>query len=309
MNNNKKYDIHPDFKDWANFHPPLNKPTILFMQNMMGLSFLAEKSSEDLIVEKLKIPFGKKTIRAIMYTPKNLKTPAPCLVYYHGGGYVLPGAPYHYLNCRKYALGANCKVLYVDYPLAPKNKYPLPFDACYQSYLWLVESAKAFGIDNKKIAVAGDSAGGCFASTICMRASDEIRPVPCGQMLIYPAVVDKEPTKSMLEFTDTPMCNSKDCKKYEKFYFPNDEIKHDKYVTPLNQTDLSIFPPTYIETAEFDCLRDGGLDFASRLKSAGIKVSLNETKQTIHGYDVVETSEITKESIQKRLDFLNEVFE
>ena len=308
VDNNEKYDIHPDFAKWANFHPPLNRPTILFMQNLMVLTFLAEKSDNHIIVEKVKIPFGKKTVRAIMYTPKNLTTPAPCLLYIHGGGFVLPAAPYHYENARHYASHAHCKVLFLDYPLAPINKYPVPMNACFACFKWLVESAEALGIDPKKIAVGGDSAGGCFSTEICMLAADNNIQMPCAQVLIYPAVPCAEMTPSMEKFTDTPMCNSKDCKKYEKFYFANDEIKQDKYVTALNQEDMSIFPPTYIEVAEFDCLRDGALMFAERLKAANVPVVLHKPKQTIHGYDTVVESEISKNSVKKRENFLKNYF-
>ena len=308
MDNNKKYDIHPDFAAWASFHPPLNKPTLLFMQNLMGLSFLSEKSDKQTIVEKVKIPFGKKTVRAIMYTPKTLKTPAPCLIYFHGGGFVLPGAPYHYTYARHYANHAHCKVLFVDYPLAPKNKYPGPMNACFESYKWILESAEALGIDSQKIAVGGDSAGGCFATEVCMLAADNNLPVPCAQMLIYPAIVTEKPTPSMEKFTDTPMCNSEDCKKYEKYYFPNDEIKHDKYVTALNQKDASIFPPTYIEIAEFDCLKDGAILFADKLNNAKVPTNVHAPKQTIHGYDTVIESEISKNSVKKRINFLKKYF-
>ena len=74
----------------------------------------------------------------------------------------------------------------------------------------------------------------------------------------------------------------------------------------VNQKDLSIFPPTYIEVAEFDCLRDGGLNFAKNLKDANVNVVLHNPKQTIHGYDMVTDSKISKNSMKKRINFLKE---
>lgn len=304
----KKYNINPDFKMWANFHPPLNKPTITFMQNLMSLSYIKEKSDKNIIVEKLKIPFENKDMRAIFYTPKTLKTPAPCLVYFHGGGFVLPGAPYHYNNCRKYADLANCKVLYVDYPLAPKNKHPVPMNACFSAYKWVVENADALGINKQKIAVGGDSAGGAFSSAITLLAIDHNIQKPCGQMLIYPAVMMDAKTESMEKFTDTPLCNSRDCKKYEKLYFAKPEDKEEKFVANMNERDFSLFPPSYIETAEFDCLRDNGILYAEKLKHANVPTEINFTLETIHGYDMVENSPITKKSIEKRVLFLKKIF-
>lgn len=304
----KKYDISPDFKMWANFHPPLNKPTINFMQNLMGLSYLKEKSDANVIVEKLKIPFQGKDLRAIFYTPKTLQTPAPCLVYFHGGGFVLPAAPYHYNNCRKYATFANCKVLFVDYPLAPKNKHPVPMNACFESYKWVIENADAIGVDRSKIAVGGDSAGGAFSSVITLLAVDQNIQKPCGQMLIYPAVMMDKKTESMEKFTDTPLCNSKDCKKYEKLYFARPEDKNDKFVANMNDRDFAVFPPSYVETAEFDCLRDNGILYAEKLKHANVDTEINFTIGTIHGYDMVENSPITQKSLEKRILFLKKIF-
>ena len=307
MDNNKKYNIHPDFAQWANFHPPLNKPTLFFMQNLMGLTYLGEKSDENIIVEKINIPIESKNIRAIIYTPKNAKSPSPALMYFHGGGFVLPAAPYHYAYARQYAKEIGCKVVFVDYPLAPKNKYPIPLNACFDCYKWLLEHAEALGVNSKKIMLGGDSAGGCLASTLCMKIYDEKLTMPCAQMLIYPAIPSKEETDSMKKFTDTPMCNSKDYKKYEKYYFANEEIKQDKYVSAVNQKKLTIFPPTYIEVAEFDCLRDGGLNFAKNLKEANVNVVVHKPKQTIHGYDMVIDSEISKNSMKKRINFLKKL--
>ena len=303
-----KYDIHPDFKMWATFHPPLNKPTIKFLQSLMGLTFFKEQSDTNVIVEKLRIPFDKKEIRAIFYTPKTLQTPAPCLVYFHGGGFVLPGAPYHYNNCRKYATFANCKVLYVDYPLAPKNQHPVPMDACFCAYRWVIENAEALGIDNTKVAVGGDSAGGTFSSIITPLAIEKGVIKPCGQMLIYPAVMMDRQTESMEKFTDTPLCNSRDCKKYEKLYFAKPEDRNDEFVAGVNNLDFSIYPPSYIETAEFDCLRDNGQLFAEKLINANVETDTNFTLQTMHGYDMVESSSITQKSLEKRILFLKKIF-
>ena len=305
---NEKYNIHPDFKMWANFHPPLNKPTIKFLQNLMGLSYFKEQSDTNVIVEKLRIPFGKKEIRAIFYTPVTLQTPSPCLVYFHGGGFVLPGAPYHYNNCRKYATFANCKVLYVDYPLAPKNQHPVPMDACFGAYRWVIENANALGINKEKVAVGGDSAGGTFSSVITPLAIKNDITKPCGQMLIYPAVMMDKQTESMKKFTDTPLCNSRDCKKYEKLYFAKPEDRDNEFTSGVCNAEFSVYPPSYVETAEFDCLRDNGMLFAEKLQDAGVDAETNYTSGTIHAYDMVENSPITQKSLEKRILFLKKIF-
>ena len=98
------YPIHPDFKFWSRMHPPIRKQLLPSMQAAMGLLFTKEKSNDQLTVERKTIPVtdGSK-IRALLYTPTDLPANAPCLVYYHGGGFVFPAAPYHYTLAKLYA--------------------------------------------------------------------------------------------------------------------------------------------------------------------------------------------------------------
>ncbi len=306
----KEYNIHEDFEKWRNFNPPLeNKMVLSFFQKVMGLCYTKAKSDDTCDAKKFKISYGDgKQMKAVLYSPKVIGEKAPCLLYMHGGGFVLPGAPHHYNNAKRYALGANCKVLYVDYPLAPKNKYPVAVNACFDAYKWILDNAKDYGFDKKKIVVGGDSAGGNLASVLCMKTMDEKIQQPIGQMLIYPAINTGLETTSMKMFDDTPLCNSVDCKKYQEMYLGADEDKYERYISPMNIEDCSKYPPTYIETAEFDCLRDEARLFARALRLAGVDVDLNNTKETMHGYDMVEDSSITLESMRRRIEFLKECF-
>ena len=271
--------------------------------------YFVPKTDKTCVVKKFKIALYNKKVKAIAYLPKKLQDNAPCLIYYHGGGFVLPAAPHHYKNAGQYCKGANCVVILVNYPLAPKHKYPKPIEASYDVYKWVIQNAKEFNIDINKIMVGGDSAGATIAATICYMANERNYAMPCSQMLMYPAVGSNKETASMKEFTDTPMINSKDYKKYSMYFFKNEnQMKTRKYTSPLNVKNCKIYPTTYLETAEFDCLRDQGKDFAQQLKKSGVNVTLNNTKGTMHGYDIAQKSPITKQNVKKRIDFLNKVF-
>ena len=97
-------------------------------------------------------------------------------------------------------------------------------------------------------------------------------------------------------------------KKYEKLYFARPEDKNDKFVANMNDRDFAVFPPSYVETAEFDCLRDNGILYAEKLKHANVDTEINFTIGTIHGYDMVENSPITQKSLEKRILFLKKIF-
>lgn len=301
-----KYPIHPDFKKWTHMNPPLNRFMLPMIQKTLSLLFVREKSTKELLVEKKAIPVGDgKTIRALLYSPKDIEDNAPCLIYYHGGGFVLPAAPYHYSLAREYALRARCKVLFVDYRLAPKYKFPIALEDCYAAYCWAIENADELSIDFNRIGVAGDSAGGQLSTVVCLMAKERNQVMPCCQMLMYPAVGNVE-TESMKQFTDTPMCNSKDIEKYGKYYIPDPFVGNKIYSSPIEAESLAGLPPAYVETAEFDCLRDSGILYAEKLQNFGVAVELHNTKGTMHGFDIVLKSEIVRECVNKRVAFLQQ---
>ena len=301
-----QYPINPDFKKWAHLNPPLNPVMIPVMQKLMGLLFSREKSTPELTVDKKQIATGDgSAIRALLYTPKTMGENAPCLVYYHGGGFVLPAAPYHYSLAREYALQAGCKVLFVEYRLAPKHKFPIPPEDCYTAYSWAVSHAQELSLDRGRIAVAGDSAGGQLAAVVCLMARDRGQVMPCGQMLLYPAAGNVE-TESAKRYVDTPMCNSRDMEKYSRCYMP--EGVKSVYASPIEAESLRGLPAAYLETAQFDPLRDGGILYAERLQREGVPAELHNTKGTIHGFDIELKSPIVRACVSKRISFLKRVF-
>ena len=303
-----QYPIHPDFKKWARMNPPLNRAALPLIQGMMKPLFRLEKSSAQMTVERKRIPVGNgDSVRALWYCPRDAGETAPCLIVYHGGGFVLPAAPYHYSLAREYAERAACKVLFVDYRLAPKHPFPAAPEDCYAAYCWARSNAETLAIDPSRIAVAGDSAGGQLAAVVCLMARDRGRPLPCGQMLLYPAAGNAD-TESVRKYTDTPMCNSRDMAKYAKLYRPDPTVGENAYASPIEAESLAGLPAAYVETAEFDCLRDGGILYARRLRQSGVPAEVNNTEGTIHGFDIVLDSPIVRGCVDRRVAFLRQVF-
>lgn len=304
-----KYPIHSDFKKWSNMNPPLIKGMLPIMQTLLKALFLKEKSSKELIVERKKIPVEQgKTISALLYSPVGAAKNVPCLVYYHGGGFVLPAAPYHYSLAKIYALQTSCKVLFVNYRLAPKHRFPTAPEDCYAAYSWLIQNANQYSVNPAHIAVAGDSAGGELATVVCLMAREHGIVMPCGQMLLYPVVANEIETESMKKYTDTPMCNSRDIKKYSNFYLPKPFVGNYEYASPLEAKSLKGLPQAYLETAEFDCLREEGILYAKRLQESGVSTELVNTEGTMHGFDIVLNSPIVQACIDKRIAFLKKIF-
>lgn len=298
-----EYPIHPDFKILTAIHPPLNRRTIPMIQKAMGLLYHQQRSSSAVRVERVRIPADAgQAVRALLYIPVEGKTDA-CLLYCHGGGYAFPAAPYQYKLASMYAQQVGCRVLFPDYRLAPEYPFPAAVDDCFAAYRWLLDRAEGAGI-----AVCGDSAGGTLSMAVCLRALDEGLPAPCAQLLTYPAVGNAGETESLRRYMDTPMCNSRDMETYGAWYVQDEAAGKLAYRSPIEAESFAGIPMTYIETAEFDALRDGAILYAEKLRSAGIEVELHNTKGTVHGYDMMLKSGIVKELIEKRTGFLKRAF-
>ena len=298
-----EYHIHPDFRMLAAIHPPLHRKTIPMIQKSMGLLYYQQRSSRAARVERVRITADAgQTVRALLYVPKEEKT-AGCVLYCHGGGYAFPAAPYQYKLARTYAERVGCRVLFPDYRLAPLHPFPAAVDDCFASYRWLLARGEGAGI-----AVCGDSAGGTLSMAVCLRAIDEGLPTPCAQLLTYPAVGNAGETESFRRYTDTPMCNSRDMDVYGEWYVQDEAAGKLAYRSPIEAESFAGIPMTYIETAEFDALRDGAILYAEKLRAAGTEVELHNTEGTVHGYDMMLKSALVKDLIEKRIDFLKRAF-
>ncbi len=301
-----KYNIHSDFIKLENMQKPNLSPMLLpLMNGIVGGILNRMRPAKNIYKTKKKI-YGHENglIELIIYEPQNIKKNAPCVIYLHGGAFVLKVAPYHINLICEYALRVPCKVVFVDYRLAPKYPFPFGVEDCYSAFKWVYENAEEIGIDKNKIALCGDSAGGALAACVCLMAQDRKAPHISCEMLVYPVTDARQSTESMKIYTDTPMWDSKLNEKMWELYLKDGINTKREYASPMEAPSFKNLPPSYIEVAEFDCLKDEGINFANALKQSGIDVELYKTIGTIHGYDMEEKSPIVRESVNRRIEFL-----
>lgn len=303
------YPISEDFKNLKMMTFPIVEGFAPAAEKVLGVFVNVNHSDKNVVVEKFKIESNGAQLPCLLYSPRAKSEKLPLVVYFHGGGFIYKAAPYHYRLLKEYCLGANCKVLCVDYRTTPKYNFNQIFPDCFSTLEWAVKNADLIGADINKIAVAGDSAGGCLAAATVLKARDENTVKLCGQLLVYPVLDSSVSTNSMKKFADTPVWNSVLNRKMWQLYLPEKiDEKNAAYLSPANSADFADLPPTYIQTAEFDCLHDEGVNYAAALKSAGNSVVLDETKGTVHGFDMASHSQITISAVSRRISFLNEVF-
>lgn len=303
-----KYPIGKEFFPYSLFTPPIKTPEAAGKMGEMMKPPRWIWNDRDISVKKESIGgYNGGTIEVFIMEPRNIKTENG-LVYYHGGGFFFEGAGYHYHNAKQYILGTPCKVIFVQYRLAPKNPFPVPTEDCYNALLWTYENAGRLGIRREKIAVGGDSAGGCIAAAVTQMLRDRKTGIPIRfQLLIYPFVDMSLSSESNRKYTDTPMWNSTLSKKMAGGFFREGEKENYVYASPI-EGKAEELPPAYIETAEFDCLHDDGINYAKKLRKAGIPVELNETRGTMHGFDIAEKAPTTKEAIRARTEYMKKMF-
>lgn len=305
-----KYKISKEFFPFSHFNAPIINGKLLCHVGAWMRPPRSFFKDSDVCVKRDRIrSFDGKENEVFILESHGLTAPAPCLVYYHGGGFIFGGSFHHYNIARQYTKRTPCKLIFAQYRLAPKHPHPTPSEDCYAALRWVQENADALGIDASKIAVGGDSAGGALTAAVCQMARDRGTALPLFQLLIYPVTDCRMETESNRIFTDTPMWNSKLSKRMWRAYLPDRTVKDIAYASPMLAKHFENLPTAYVETAELDCLHDEALAYAAALQNAGVAVEINETEGTIHGFDAAMKAAVSKAAIQKRIEFMQKQFD
>ena len=288
-----KYAIDAELLPYCRTLPNLPKWIVPLMQIMLRVEGKKLLKDERVEITNFHLDNG---VEMVMIKPKDSETRK--VVYdIHGGGFVFPHAPYHIELAKEYALRLDAKLFLIDYRLAPKYQYPIAPNDCFMGFEFLYNNRETLDIDIENIVIGGDSAGGYLAVTTSLRMHKKYGLVPKGNFLLYPALDTRKDTESMMKYTDTPLCNSRDAEMYDG-WFNNGEI-----ITVMNE-DLSVMPKTYMEVAEFDCLRDCGIIYAKHLQELGVEVELHDISATMHGFDNAINAKITRGCVDNRIRFV-----
>ena len=288
-----KYPIDERLHKLARLNQPVNRLYFL-AANAVLHPFIRTLKGKGLSHRyiKFKTEYGK--VRIHLIRPENTEGALPCMVYFHGGAFMRYAAPHHYRLMKIYALEGNIAVAFVDFYLAPKYKSNRIEGQCLSAYEYLWTHSDALCLDAKRFMTGGDSSGGFLAIKTIKLLKERNIPAPVCNMLIYPLIYGLEDTRSVKEYTDTPVWNSTVLPKMWKYF------KDDDYVW-VTADEVNI--PTYMEIAEFDCLHDADLRFCEELRKAGAEVEEVMTHATIHGYDAVGY-EVTQNCLEKRIKFI-----
>ncbi|MDJ1138109.1 alpha/beta hydrolase fold domain-containing protein [Streptomyces iconiensis] len=207
--------------------------------------------------------------------PHHSPTPAPVLLFFHGGGFVLCGLDSHDGLCRELAVRTGALVVSVGYRLAPEHPAPAAAEDAYAALRWAAERAREEGGDPARIAVAGDSAGGNLATAACLLAGERGRPMPVAQFLAYPALDPRLGSASMREFGDPGdhFLTTAHMRWYWSHYLSGaPPVPHTAPALAPAEA-LAGLPPAYVLLPDCDPLRDEGRAYAARLPQAEVRAA------------------------------------
>jgi acetyl esterase len=222
------------------------------------------------------------SIPARLYRNSLSADPAPVLVFYHGGGWVIGDLNVYDSLCAEICRVLNMTVVSVDYRLAPEHRFPAATEDCLAATAWVAGSPGEIGHPVTGLVPAGDSAGGNLAAVISLEQHGKL-PVPIlAQWLIYPAVDMTAKTGSMVEFAEGYLLTAGAMAWFTEHYMTDQDPTH-HWASPLLAESVAGQPPTLVYTCSLDPLRDQGRAYAARLVAAGVPTVFREGDGQIHG--------------------------
>lgn len=274
----------PDFSglDWV-------QSTHRLRQSFYRASRSVETDAPQLAeISNLPIQGADGTLKARLYVPLAAGIgPGPAIVFFHGGGFVLGDLDSYDMICRRLADGARCRVLSVDYRLAPESRFPAAHEDAAAAWRWVLGETEHLNFDPDRIAVAGDSAGGNLAAFVAQEMNRTGEPMPAFQLLFYPLVQFVDIRAKKMPFQEGGFFISPNLFDYFRdAYIAAETDRMDPRVSPLfaPEADFRGLPPTHVVLCGWDPLKDEGRAYADKLAGFGVPVTIREHPGMVHGF-------------------------
>lgn len=224
----------------------------------------------------------------------------PVLLYFHGGGYCIGGLESHDSLCRSLAALTPCYVLNVAYRLAPEHRFPTAVHDAQDAYQWIISTGAEYSLDPARLAVGGDSAGGTLATGLTITARESMWSRPVCQILLYPCTSAWQDTESHRRYAQGYLLEEATLQWMFMNYLRDEADRTDWRFAPLQASSLCNLAPAFLLLAEFDPLLDEGIEYADKMKAAGVSTRVKIYPGMIH--DFARLGNIVNEAHQVRKD-------
>ena len=272
------------------------------LQRTLGGRFVFGRADASAVVEEITLGKGS---RALVNRPSDAIAPLPCVINFHGGGWVQGNPEQSQWMASRIAVRNRAVVLSPTYALAPEQPFPAGVEDCWATLEWVVSHADELGIDPRRIAVMGDSGGGNLAAVVALLARDAGRPELRAQVLMYPGteMYDRWPSED--RHADAPVLTSKNMRAFARLYMGDRYGDEDFRASPIRAASHASLPKTFILTAELDPLLDNGARYRDALVADGVPVRYVEYDGAIHGFmSLPGVVPVAKRALDDIVDFL-----
>ena len=297
--------LAPEIEAFLNRLDALNLPQVWqapvdeIRRNTQGRTITSGPVENILEISNRFIPGPTSDLPVRIYRP-TVATNAPAIVYFHGGGWVLNFLDIYDASLARLANQSGATIIAVNYQKAPEHPFPIPFDDCYATLLWVVANATNLGIDENRIGVAGDSAGGNLAAAVALKARDNDIALSV-QILIYPATDRNFDTASYKENATGYGLSTQAMQWFWDQYLQGSHHDENPYAIPMRASSFKAVAPAIIITAQYDPLLTDGERYAELLHRDGVPVLYKGYEGMIHGFF---TNMAITPTAQQAIDFI-----
>ncbi|MFZ6646959.1 alpha/beta hydrolase [Undibacterium sp. TJN25] len=228
-------------------------------------------------------------LKLTIVRPAGVSKTLPAFMFFHGGGWVLGDFPTHERLVRDLVVNSGAVAVFVNYTPSPEAKYGVAINQAYAATKWVAEHGKEINVDGKRLAVAGNSVGGNMATVVALMAKDKGTPKLRYEALLWPVTDANFETASYQQFADGHFLTRNMMKWFWDNYTTDAAKRKEIYASPLQASleQLKGLPPTLIQTAEFDVLRDEGEAYGHKLNAAGVQVTSVRYGGMIHDFGLL----------------------
>lgn len=293
--------LEPEAKELCEATDP--HPRIYEVPPEQGRQILADLQSgegverPDVDEEWVEVDAGEwGTVRTRIIRPKGITGPLPVVIYIHGAGWVFGDEHTHDRLFRELVVGANAAGVFPVYDRAPEHGYPTQVEQNYAVGQWVAAHGAEHGLDTSRIAVTGESVGGCMSAVFTQMNKDRGGLDIKGQVLLYPVTNADFTTPSYEQFAEGYYLTRDGMKWFWDAYTTDETKRREKYASPLQtpDDDLKGLPKTLVITDEADVLRDEGEQYANKLRANGVDVTSVRVAGMVHDFLLLDSLRDTK---------------
>ncbi|MCE0490845.1 alpha/beta hydrolase [Pantoea sp. Mb-10] len=240
------------------------------------------------VSEKIITALGKP-LKLTIVKPANASGVLPVFMFFHGGGWVLGDFPTHQRLVRDLVNESGAAAVFVNYTPSPEAHYPVAINQAYEATKWVANHGAEIGVDGKRLALVGNSVGGNMVAAVALQAKQHQTPAIRYDVMLWPVTDARFDDASYQQFANGHFLTQNMMRWFWDNYTVSEKERNSILASPLRatQAELAGLPPTLIQTAELDVLRDEGEAFGRKLDAAGVPVTVTRYNGMIHDFGLL----------------------